>query len=137
MTTTIPMEDTIVVAGDLSGHVGATKDGYRCHRGFGYRTRNDDSEHIPEYADSYDLVIMNTKFRKRPSYLVSFYSDNAHAQINFVFVRHRDQKLVTDAKDVPYETCPHSIVRLSAPWKSSQKGCTTNDVDLPESSGGD
>ncbi|EYC19864.1 hypothetical protein Y032_0023g759 [Ancylostoma ceylanicum] len=97
------MEDTIVVAGDLNGHVGAAKDGYRCHGGFGYGTRNDDGERILEYADSHDLVIMNTKFRKRPSHLVSFYSGNAQTQIDFVLVRHRDQKLVTDAKVVPYE----------------------------------
>ncbi|EYB98255.1 hypothetical protein Y032_0133g1803 [Ancylostoma ceylanicum] len=97
------MEDTIVVAGDLNGHVGAAKDGYTCHGGFGYGIRNDDGERILEYADSHDLVIMNTKFRKRPSHLVSFYSGNVPTQIDFVLVRHRDQKLVTDAKVVPYK----------------------------------
>ncbi|KAL6728322.1 hypothetical protein Aduo_010103 [Ancylostoma duodenale] len=97
-------EDTIVVAGDLNGHVGVTKDGYRCHGGFGYGTRNEDGERILEYADSHNLVIMNTKFRKRSSHLVSFYSGNMKTQIDFVLVRHRDRKLVTDAKVVPYET---------------------------------
>ncbi|EYC40925.1 hypothetical protein Y032_0589g370 [Ancylostoma ceylanicum] len=97
------MEDVIVVAGDLNGHVGAAKDGYRCHGGFGYGTRSDDGERVLEYADSHDHVIMNTKFRKRPSHLVSFYSGNAQTQIDFV-LRYRDQKLVTDAKVVPYET---------------------------------
>ncbi|VDP19030.1 unnamed protein product [Heligmosomoides polygyrus] len=32
----------IVVAGDLNGHVGATKDGYSCYGGFGYGSRNAD-----------------------------------------------------------------------------------------------
>ncbi|VDO61337.1 unnamed protein product [Heligmosomoides polygyrus] len=32
----------IVVAGDLNGHVRATKDGYSCHDGFGYGSRNAD-----------------------------------------------------------------------------------------------
>ncbi|EYC32641.1 hypothetical protein Y032_0002g1012 [Ancylostoma ceylanicum] len=106
-TAEVPMEDIIVVAGDLNGHVGAAKDGYRCHGGFGYGTRNDN---ILEYADSHDLVIMNTKFRKRPSHLVSFYSGNTQIQIDFVLVRYRDQKLVTDAKVVPHEivTTQHS-----------------------------
>ncbi|EYC16287.1 hypothetical protein Y032_0034g2906 [Ancylostoma ceylanicum] len=98
------MEDIILVAGDLNGHVGAAKNGYRCHGGFGYGTRNDDGERILEYADYHDLVIVNTKFRKCPSHLVSFYSGNAQTQIDFVLLRYRDQKLVTDAKIVPYET---------------------------------
>ncbi|EYC05841.1 hypothetical protein Y032_0080g1394 [Ancylostoma ceylanicum] len=103
-TAEVPMEDTIVVAGHLNGHEGASKDGYRCHGGFVYGTRNDDSERFLKYADSHDLVIMNTTFRKRPSHHVSFYSGNAQTQIDFVLVRHRDQELVTDAKVVPYGT---------------------------------
>ncbi|EYC30941.1 hypothetical protein Y032_0004g1862 [Ancylostoma ceylanicum] len=79
--------------------------------GLGYGTRNDDGERILEYADSHDLVIMNTKFQKRRSHLVSFYSGNAQTQIDFVLVRHCDQKLVTDAKVLPYETAD----RLSSP----------------------
>ncbi|EYC09242.1 hypothetical protein Y032_0061g3230 [Ancylostoma ceylanicum] len=103
-TAEVPMEDKIDVAGDFNGLVGAAKDGHRCHGGLGHGTRNDDGERILEYADSHDLVIMNTKFRKRPSLLVSFYSGNAQTQIDFVLARYRDQKLVTDAKIVPCET---------------------------------
>ncbi|EYC12736.1 hypothetical protein Y032_0046g1396 [Ancylostoma ceylanicum] len=99
----VPPEDTIIVARDLNGHVGATKEGYRCQRGYGYGTRNSDGERILEYADSHNLVIVNTKFRKRPSHLVSFYSGSTQTQIDFVLIRYRDQNLVTDAKVVPYE----------------------------------
>ncbi|VDL72946.1 unnamed protein product [Nippostrongylus brasiliensis] len=53
----------IVVARDLSGHVGARKDGYKCHGGFGYGARNEDGERIFEYACSHDLVITNVTFR--------------------------------------------------------------------------
>ncbi|VDP34930.1 unnamed protein product [Heligmosomoides polygyrus] len=61
----VPWKDVIVVAGALSGHVGATKDGYRCHGGFGYGSRNADGEGILEYAESHNLTIVNTGFRKR------------------------------------------------------------------------
>uniref|UniRef100_A0A183GT88 Endo/exonuclease/phosphatase domain-containing protein n=1 Tax=Heligmosomoides polygyrus TaxID=6339 RepID=A0A183GT88_HELPZ len=95
-------EDTVLVdKGDLNGHVGAAKDGYSCH---GYGSRNADGERILEYADSHDLTIVNTKFRKRDSHLISFYSGNAKTQIDYVLVRRRDQGLATDAKTVPYET---------------------------------
>ncbi|VDP08611.1 unnamed protein product [Heligmosomoides polygyrus] len=32
----VPSQDMVVVAGDIIGHVGATKDGYICHDGFGF-----------------------------------------------------------------------------------------------------
>ncbi|EYC40571.1 hypothetical protein Y032_0606g582 [Ancylostoma ceylanicum] len=116
-TTEIHLEDAIVVAGDLNGHVGATKDGYRCHRGFEYVTRNEDGGRSLEYADYHNLATMNTEFRKRPSHLVYFYSGNAKTQIDFVLVRHRDQKLVTDAKVVPYETVAKQHRPLSCTMK--------------------
>uniref|UniRef100_A0A7I4XTQ0 Endo/exonuclease/phosphatase domain-containing protein n=1 Tax=Haemonchus contortus TaxID=6289 RepID=A0A7I4XTQ0_HAECO len=77
-----------------------TKD--NCHGGFGYGSRNTDGERILEYADSHNLVIVNTKFRKRDSHLITFYSGEKRTQIDFVLVRHRNQGLVTDAKSVPY-----------------------------------
>ncbi|WKX94956.1 hypothetical protein Q1695_011868 [Nippostrongylus brasiliensis] len=72
--------------------------------GFGYGARNEDGERILEYACSHDLVITNTTFRKRPSHLISFYSENARSQIDYVLVRRRDAKFVSDAKVVLYET---------------------------------
>uniref|UniRef100_W6NHB0 Craniofacial development protein 2-like n=1 Tax=Haemonchus contortus TaxID=6289 RepID=W6NHB0_HAECO len=84
--------------------MGATKDGYSCYGGFGYESRNTDGERILEYADSHNLAIVNTRFRKRDSHLITFYSGENRTQVDFVLVRHRDQGLVTDAKTVPYET---------------------------------
>ncbi|XGW28884.1 hypothetical protein V3C99_008576 [Haemonchus contortus] len=72
--------------------------------GFGYGSRNTDGERILEYADSHNLTIVNTRFRKRDSHLITFYSGENRTQIDLVLVRHRDQGLVTDAKTVPYET---------------------------------
>ncbi|EYB88770.1 hypothetical protein Y032_0242g3448 [Ancylostoma ceylanicum] len=69
---------------------------------------------------------MNTKFRKHPSHLVSFYGENAQTQINFVLVRHRDQKLVTDAKVVPYETVAtqhRPIMRNMPPKRMHDERC--------------
>ncbi|EYC33056.1 hypothetical protein Y032_0002g578 [Ancylostoma ceylanicum] len=102
-TAAVPPEDTVIIAGDLNGHVGATKDGYRCQGGCGYGVRNSDGERILDYAESHNLVIANTRLRKRPSHLVSFYSGSNMTQIDYVLVRCRDQELVTDAKVVPYE----------------------------------
>ncbi|EYB87877.1 hypothetical protein Y032_0256g380 [Ancylostoma ceylanicum] len=74
-----------------------TKDGSRCHGGFGYGVRNSDGKRILDYAESHNLVIANTRFRKRPSYFVSFYSGSNTTQIDYVLVRYRNQKLVTES----------------------------------------
>ncbi|VDO63408.1 unnamed protein product [Heligmosomoides polygyrus] len=80
------------------------EDGYSCHGGFGYGSRNADGERILEYAESHNLTIVNTVFRKRDSHLISYYSGSSKYQIDFVLVKDRDRSLVTDAKIVPYET---------------------------------
>ncbi|VDO75060.1 unnamed protein product [Heligmosomoides polygyrus] len=54
-TAEVPSKDIIIVAGDLNGHVGATKDWHSCHGGFGYGSRNADGELILEYAESHSL----------------------------------------------------------------------------------
>ena len=97
-------QDFVLIAGDLNGHIGADKEGYACHGGFGFGTRNSDGERILEYATSHDLVITNSIFRKRPSHLATFYSGEVKTQIDFILIRRRDRKQATDAKVVPYET---------------------------------
>ncbi|VDP07980.1 unnamed protein product [Heligmosomoides polygyrus] len=103
-TAEVPPKDVIIVAGDLNGHAGAAKDGYSCHGGFGYRSRNADGERILEYAESHNLTIVNTVFRKGDSHLISYYSGSSKSQIDFALVKDRDRSIVTDAKAVPYET---------------------------------
>ncbi|VDO93095.1 unnamed protein product [Heligmosomoides polygyrus] len=76
-TAEIPLKDVIIVAGDINGHVGAAKDGYSCHGGFGYGSRNADGGRILEYAESPSLAIVNTVFRKRNSHLISYYSGSS------------------------------------------------------------
>ncbi|VDP06041.1 unnamed protein product [Heligmosomoides polygyrus] len=103
-TAVVPSKAVIIVAGDLNGHVGATKDGYSCHGGFGYGSRNADGERILEYAESHNLTIVNTVVRKRDSNLISYFSVISMSQIDFVLVKDRDRHIVTDAKTVPFET---------------------------------
>ncbi|EYC27756.1 hypothetical protein Y032_0008g163 [Ancylostoma ceylanicum] len=103
-TAVVPSEDMFIIARDLNGHVGVMKDGYRCYADFGYGVRNDNGDRILDYAKSHNLVIVKTKFRKRPSHLVFSYDDSNKTQIDYVLVSYRDQKPVTDAKVEPYET---------------------------------
>uniref|UniRef100_A0A0N4WEJ4 Major sperm protein n=1 Tax=Haemonchus placei TaxID=6290 RepID=A0A0N4WEJ4_HAEPC len=53
---------------------------------------------------SHNLPIVNTRFQKRDTHFINFYSEENRTQLEFVLVRHRDRGLVTDAKTVPHET---------------------------------
>ncbi|VDP46214.1 unnamed protein product [Heligmosomoides polygyrus] len=88
-TAEVPPKDIIIIACDLNGHIGATKDGYSCHGGFGYGSRSADGGRNLEYAESHNLTIVNTVFRKRDSHL---------------HLMDRDRSIVTDAKNVQYDT---------------------------------
>ncbi|VDP28021.1 unnamed protein product [Heligmosomoides polygyrus] len=99
-----PSEDAAIITGDLNRHMGTAKDDHSCHGGFGYGARNADGERILEYADSHNLINANTVFRKRDSHPVSFYSGSTKTHIDFILLKHRDRKLVTDAKVVLYKT---------------------------------
>ncbi|VDP21391.1 unnamed protein product [Heligmosomoides polygyrus] len=103
-TAEVPSKHLIIVASDLNGNVGVTKDGYSCHGGFGYGSLNADGKRILEYAESHSLTIVNTVFRKRDLHLIAYYSGTTKTQIDFVLVRDRDRSLVKNAKIVPYET---------------------------------
>ncbi|VDO66563.1 unnamed protein product [Heligmosomoides polygyrus] len=123
-TAEVPLQDVIIVAGDLNGHVGAAKDGYGCHDGLGFGSRNADGERILEYAEFHDLTNVNARFRKPKSYLISFYNGNSKAQIDFVLVRNRDQGLERSIKDqvVPSE-------RKGSSWTSCIRLPTVTTVD--------
>ncbi|VDP13807.1 unnamed protein product [Heligmosomoides polygyrus] len=119
----VPSKDVIVVAGSLDGHVGAAKDGYSCHGGFGYGSRNADGKRFLEYARSHNLTIRE------------------HQDSDFVLVKDRDRKLVTDAKIVPYERVApqhrplHFEDRASETETGRAMRCTKNQVVANEREG--
>ncbi|VDP47262.1 unnamed protein product [Heligmosomoides polygyrus] len=93
-TAEVPSKDVIIVAGGLNGHVGAAKDGYSCHGGFGYGSRNPDGERILEYAESHSLTMVNIVFRSLfffKVYLRLGASGSSKSQIDFVLVKDRDR----------------------------------------------
>ncbi|VDP33393.1 unnamed protein product [Heligmosomoides polygyrus] len=86
-TAEVPSKDVIIVAGDLDRHVGAAKDGYSCHGGFRYGSRNADGERIIECSESHNLTIVNAVF----SHLISYYSGSSKPQIDIVLVKDCDR----------------------------------------------
>lgn len=96
-----PAEDLLLLGGDLNGHVGSARDGYNCHGGNGYGTRNDDGRRILDFAEATDLIIANTFFQKRTSHLITYTSRPNTSQIDFILLRKRDFPAVVDTKVIP------------------------------------
>ena len=89
--------------GDFSGHIGTNAAGYDgVHGGYGFGDRDMDGERLLEFAESLDLVICNSLFKKRKSHLVTYSSGGAQTQI---LTRLKDRKLLKDVKVVPSEEC--------------------------------
>ena len=63
-TTEVGKDKFTIAAKDLNGQIEERQDGFTCHGGFGYGTRNSDDEHILEYLITHDLVITNSIFKK-------------------------------------------------------------------------
>jgi hypothetical protein len=55
------------------------------------------------FALAYDLIVVNTLFRKRVSHLVTFSSGRHYSQIDFILVRREDSHACLDCKVIPAE----------------------------------
>jgi len=65
-----PVDEMVVFAGDMNGHIGSSNVGYDVtHGGFGYGSRNVDGSRILEFAYGLNLVICNTLFTKQEAKL--------------------------------------------------------------------
>lgn len=101
---TFSASEHVLLAGDLNGHVGATRNGFpQTHGGNGFGSRNEDGERILAWAEAHDLAIANTFYRKRESHLVTYESGGRRTQIDYWLLRRTDLKLAMDCK-VQYAT---------------------------------
>jgi hypothetical protein len=65
LVSSVPISEKLFIGGDFNGHVGSTRvcfDGV--HGGFRYGSRNQEGKSILNFALAYDLIIVNTLFRK-------------------------------------------------------------------------
>jgi hypothetical protein len=69
--------------------------------GFGYDGRNQEGEDVLNFALAYDLLIANTLFRKRVTFLSGQHS--SQSQIDFIFAKRDDRRACLDCKVIPGE----------------------------------
>jgi hypothetical protein len=113
LVSSVPISEKLFIGGDLNGHVGYTRVGFDgVHGGFGYESRNQEGDGILNFALAYDLIVVNTLFRKRVSHLVTFSSGQHCSQIDFILTRREDRHTCLDCKVIPGEcvTLQHKFV---------------------------
>ena len=118
------IEELVLVAGDLNGHVGKFANGYEgVHGGFGYGNRNPEGERILEFCEATHMMVANTLFKKRESRLVTYQSGNSSSQIDYILVRKTHRKFVRDVKVIAGEECvtQHRLVVCDLSVKSVNK----------------
>jgi hypothetical protein len=99
-----PISEKFFIGGDLNRHVGSIRVGFDgVHGGFRYESRNQEGEGILNFALAYDLIVVNTLFRKKVSHLVTFSSGQHCSQIDFILVRREDRYAYLDCKVIPKE----------------------------------
>ncbi|XP_009618649.1 uncharacterized protein [Nicotiana tomentosiformis] len=69
----IPLAERLFIGGDFNGHIGSTTDGYgEVHGGFVFGVRNEGCTSLLDFAEVFELVIVNSSFPKREEHLVTF-----------------------------------------------------------------
>ena len=122
----IPASEQLIVCGDWNGHNGSQSTGFEeVHGGQAIGKRNTEGETILEFAFTNELVVGNTRFKKKPEHLVTYQSGNAATQIDLY--RWSFRKQVSNIKVILGEKCAsqHRLLvgdfRVSIPPQPKRK----------------
>ncbi|XP_063851764.1 craniofacial development protein 2-like [Scylla paramamosain] len=100
----IARTELILIAGGMNAHIGESGNGYEgVHGGMGFGRRNVESGRLLEMAEAAEITILNTWFKKRQSYLITYKSGQNETQVDYILVRREDKRLVMDCKLIPGE----------------------------------
>jgi hypothetical protein len=104
LVSSVPIFEKLFIGGDHNGHVGSTRvDFDGVHGGFGYECRNQEGECILNFVLAYDLIVVNTLFRKTVSHLATSSSGQHCSQIDFILIRREDRHASLDCRMIPRE----------------------------------
>ena len=123
---------TLVICGDLNGHIGTLANGYEgVHGGYGYGLRNKEGEHILEFAAAHNLVVGKSYFTNKESHLITYQSGGISSQIDYILARRSDFKLMRDIKVIRGKmVTQHRILVSDKEWKLTKQNKTRNHLHL-------
>ena len=89
----------MVIGADLNGHVGEGNTGDERVMGrYGIRERNEEGQRIVDFAKRMDMAVLNTYFKKKEEYRVTYQSGGTRTQVDYVLCRRNQLKEVGDCK---------------------------------------
>ena len=112
----IPLEDEVIILGELNGHVGR-----EMHGGHGLGVENNEGVKILEFAVAFNMLIVNTQFCKRRNHLITYRSGNHETQIDYIMIRKRARKVTTDCKTLAHESISAQHRAVVAKMRMEQK----------------
>jgi Reverse transcriptase (RNA-dependent DNA polymerase) len=98
--------ERVVIGGDFNGHVGEEVEGFEgVHGGMGFGKRNQEGNRLLEFADSREMIVVNTWFDKEEEEKVSYESGECRSVIDYFLVPKEERSRVIDAKAIVGEPC--------------------------------
>ena len=115
--------ETVIIGGDLNGHVGMDGRESTSHGNIGLGERNEEGDRVVEFANKFDLVIANTWFTKTRSQLITFKSGNSESQIDYILTNRRILKDIINCKTIPGESVvsQHRLVVMDLRTRTQKK----------------
>ena len=100
----VPRSEKLFIGGDFNGHIGVGPDGYdMAHEGFGYGERNNGGVAVLNFAVVYELLIVNSYFKKKEDHLVIFKSGSIKTKIDHFLIRANNRRVCKDRKVIASE----------------------------------
>ena len=92
----------------------------------GYGVRNNEGEKFFEFCQSKKMVIANTLFKKEKEKILTYKSEEAETQIDYILLRENQEVKLKDCKVIPGEAClpQHRLIcadRVSAEERLQNK----------------
>jgi len=116
----VPRNEKLFIGGDFNDHIGVDSDGYdTAHGGFGFGERNNGGVSVLNFAVAYELLVVNSYFKKKEDHLVTFKSGSLKTQIDYFLLRADSRRFCKDCKMIPseYLETQHRLLVLDVEFK--------------------
>ena len=113
----------MIIGGDPNGQMGTNVRESTSHGKIGLGERNEEGDRVLEFANTFDLVIANTRFTKTRNQLITFKSGNSESQIDYIWTNRRHLKYIINCKTVPGESVvsQHRLVVMDLRSRTKKK----------------
>ncbi|VDO95486.1 unnamed protein product [Heligmosomoides polygyrus] len=127
-TADVPSQEVIIVAGDLNGHVSAAKDGYDCHGGLGFGSRNADGRLESRDGERFLYRLVNVHHRQAEDVekLFGINDENGHLLMDRKMVLNRWRTYFEEVSTIEFA---HPRIPSSSPVHGTVQKINVEEVE--------